>query len=62
MNTNEETIFFLRELFRAKKNICQCEIEILHLVVNQLQHQQALNSSETLLADLSLAKAALELN
>ena len=59
MCTNGKTIF-LRELFQSKKNDRQRKIEELHLVVKRLQHHQALNSSETLPADLSSAKAALD--
>ena len=51
---------FLRELFLAKKSDRQRDIKELHLMVNRLQYQQALNSSDTLSADLSSTKAALD--
>ena len=59
MSTKGKTIF-LRELFQAKKNGRQRKIEELHLMVNWLQHEQVLHSSEILSADLSSAKAALD--
>ena len=60
MKSTKGKTVFLRKLFQAKKNDRQREIEEFHMVVNQLQHQHALNSSETLSADLSSAKAALD--
>ncbi|CAI5714449.1 unnamed protein product [Peronospora destructor] len=51
---------FLRELLHAKKNARQRDIEGLHLSINQLQRQEALDPSVDLSATLSSAKAALQ--